>query len=88
MTTQEKREKMQVSPEQFEDWLENPVTEVFMKYLKDSVKDESESVADLISGGGYISEMEQAKIGSVCVTLTSISEIELEEILEFYKRED
>lgn len=85
--TQEKREKMLI-PEQFDEWLEDPVTEIFLKYLKDSIKEESETVADIIASGGTLDEKEQIRKGTICVTLESISEITLEEILEFYKEEE
>lgn len=76
-----------MNEEAFKEWLENPATEYFFKYLKDSIKEESELVAEAIANGGLISEEDQIRIATTCVTLQRISEIDLEEILEFYTEE-
>lgn len=72
----------------FEEWLEDPTTEYFMKYLKDSIKEESELVTETIANNGVLSENEQIRIGMTCVTLDRISEIDFEEIDNFYKKGD
>jgi hypothetical protein len=74
-----------LNQELFSEWLEDPVTEYFMKYLNDSIKHESGLIAESISGNSVISEAEQIRIGSMCVTLERISEIDFEEIEEFNK---
>ncbi len=68
----------------FTDWKENPVTCYFLKYLKDSAQEEASMLADLIVGGDVVSEIEQAKVATLSMTLIHISEIEYEEITEFY----
>jgi len=77
-----------MNEERYQEWLENPVTEYFLKYLTDSSKEESELLADMIISGGIVGELEQKRISTTCATLISISEIDFEEIDEFYKRED
>jgi len=68
--------------------MESPVTEYFFKYLTDSAKEESELLAETILSGGIVGEMEQKRISTTCATLISISEIDLQEVDDFYIRED
>jgi len=77
----------ELTQEQFSEWLDDPVTEIFLKYLKDSINEEAELVAERIKGGGTMSDIEQTRIGTTCVTLEQIAEIELSEIIEFYKED-
>jgi len=70
--------------ELFEEWLENPATEVFMKYLIDCATEESELLADSILNGSIISELEQVRVSTICVTLQRIAEIDYNEIEELY----
>jgi len=72
----------------FKDWLELPTTQYFFKYLKDSIKEESEIVAELICNGGSMTEEEMKDKAMLCVTMKHIAEIEFEEIETFYKSED
>ena len=71
--------------EAFKEWSESPVTEMFLKYLVDSAKEESQIIADSILSGSVVSESEQIRVASECITLMRISEITLEEIEDFYK---
>jgi len=77
-----------MNQEAWNEWLESPVTEYFLKYLRDSAKEESELLAEMIIQGGIIGEMEQKRISATCATLISIADIELEEIDDFNTRED
>jgi len=77
-----------VNPEAWAEWVESPVTEYFFKYLADSAKEESELLAEMILSGGIVGDIEQKRISTTCATLISISEIELQEIDDFYIRED
>lgn len=70
------------------EWLENPVSEYFFKYLEDSIKEESEIVKETIMNGGIISEQEQIQKATICATLQRMIDITFEEIDEFYKTED
>ena len=74
--------------EMYQEWLENPATEYFFKYLKDSAKEESEMVADVILEGGYLEKEEQIRISSICATLIRISDIEYDEIESFYNEKE
>ena len=74
--------------EAFQEWLDNPVTEYVFKYLKDSVKEEVELIAESIASGGIISENEQISKSAICATLIRIAEIDYEEIDGFYEKED
>jgi hypothetical protein len=73
--------------EMFKEWLDNPVTEVFFKYLGDLVKQESALAGSIIAGGGVIERDEQVRISESCATLTSIRDIEYSEIESFYSEE-
>jgi len=74
-----------MNSQQFQEWLENPATEIFLKYLKDSAKDEAQLVSDTILNGSVFDVNEQIKISTVCITLNEISEITFEEIDDFYQ---
>lgn len=76
-----------MNQELFNDWLENEVTQYFLKYLKDSAKKEAELVADTILSGGIPSDIERFQTPAVCMTLNEISEINFEEIDVFYTEE-
>jgi len=78
---------MLMKPEQMEEWLENPVTEYFRSYLKDSAKEAAEIVSDDILNGEIVPELEQAKAASMCMTLTRMSEVTFEEIENFYEEQ-
>lgn len=77
-----------IQKESWTEWLENPVTEQFLKYLKDSVEEEVGLLKDSIKGGSILSESEQVRVSTTIQTLERISEIGLEEILDFYKPEE
>jgi len=74
--------------EDFTEWLDNPVTEGFFKYLEDLVKQESTLVGSIIAGGGVIEHDEQVRISESCATLTSIRDIEYTEIESFYEEKE
>ncbi len=71
--------------DQFTEWLEHPVTEVFLRYLKDSAKEEADLITDLIMNGGNVNEQDQIRVSTTCLLLNQISEIEIDEINEFYE---
>lgn len=66
-------------------WLDDPVTRYFIKYLKDSAKFESTFVAESIIGGEVIPLDDQIRISTLSQTLNQISEIGFDEIESFYK---
>lgn len=68
--------------------MESPVTEYVFKYLKDSADDEAEILREGILGGSIFTEAEQIRISVIYATLISISEIELEEIENFYEEKE
>lgn len=73
-----------ISKEQFEEWLEDPVTEYVMGYLKDSIKEEKENAGENVVSGSLYSENEQIMIATQCVTLQHIIDITLDEIKGYY----
>ncbi len=73
--------------ELWEEWKESPMTEMFLKYLIDSAKEESDLLADSILNGSIISDVEQTRVSTVCVTLQRIAEIDIDEIEDFYKED-
>lgn len=74
-----------VKKDDFDDWLENPVTEYFMQYLKDSAKEEVDIITDAIFNGAIIPENEQISKSSICATLSTIADIRFEDIESFYQ---
>jgi len=73
--------------ELWEEWMEHPATEMLLKYLLDSAKEESDLVAESILNGSIISELDQCRVSTTCVTLQRIAEIDLAEIEDFYKED-
>lgn len=80
--------EMKMSKEAFVDWMGLAETEAFFNYLKDSIKEESGLVANRICNGGMITEQEIIVQSTTCVALLRISEIDYEEIDDFYKQEE
>lgn len=76
-----------IEKEDFEDWLENPVTQYFKKYLSDSAKEEETLASASIVTGAILSEREQIRISTTYAVLDSIGDITLEEIQDFYKED-
>jgi len=70
----------------FAEWLENPVTEYFIKYLKNSAKEEATFIADAILNGDIVPLDDQIRVSTLSMTLTQISEISFQEIESFYKK--
>lgn len=77
-----------INQEQFEDWLESPVTQQVRKYLLDSALQEKDLVVDAITDGAIIDEKEQGRISTMIYTLNRIAELDFEEIEDFYTVED
>lgn len=69
----------------FSDWLENPVTLYFLKYLVDSANEAAKLTADDIINGVIVSEPDQIKTATMCLTLKNIAVIDLDEIKSFYE---
>ena len=74
-----------IEKEDFEDWLENPVTQYLKKYLLDSAKEEEKLASASIVMGAILSEREQVRISTTYSVLESIGEITLEEIEDYYE---
>ncbi len=70
---------------EFDEWLEDPTTKYFIKYLKDSAKEESKIVADMILGGDIVPIDDQLRISTLAITLIQIAEVSFEEIDGFYE---
>ncbi len=71
---------------EFDEWLEDPTTKYFIKYLKDSAKEESKIVADMILGGDIVPIDDQLRISTLAMTLIQIAEVSFEEIDGFYEK--
>jgi len=70
----------------FFEWLENPTTQFFFKYLKDSAKQESEFITGAIMNGEVVPLDDQIRLSTLSMTLIQISEISFDEIDTFYKK--
>jgi len=71
---------------EFDEWLEDPTTKYFIRYLKDSAKEESKIVADMILGGDIVPLDDQLRISTLAITLIQIAEVSFEEIEGFYQK--
>lgn len=76
-----------MNEEQMREWREQEASEYFFKYLEDQAKETATFLAQRIVDGGIVPEDEQLRIATECATLTSITEIDFEEIETFYKEE-
>lgn len=77
-----------IEKESWEEWLEHPITEQFRRYLKDSSNQEVTLLTDSIKGGAILSEKEQVSVSVLYRTLEEISEIDYEEINDYYIKEE
>lgn len=73
-----------MNKELFNEWLENPVTEYVFKYFIDSVKEDTINLAEIITSGGVIDEKEQIQIAARCAKILEFTQIEYDEIIDFY----
>lgn len=74
-----------MTEEHYKEWLENPVTIQFRKYLLESANSEIEIAAEGMKNGAVLSETEQVRANTVYLTLERIAEIDFEEISSFYE---
>jgi len=70
----------------FKLWQDDPVTEYFIKYLKDSAKAEAKFVADAIMAGETVPLDDQIRISTMSMMFSRIAEIDREEIEGFYEK--
>lgn len=70
---------------EFKEWLENPVTQYFLKYLEDSAKEEAEGLKDTILSGSIPEIDTQMRVVTICATLNGIAHIDHQEIETFYE---
>jgi len=71
---------------EFNEWLEDPATKYVFRYLRDSAKEESTIVADMILGGDVVPFDDQLRISTLARTLIQIAEVSFEEIDGFYEK--
>lgn len=71
---------------EFDEWLEDSTTKYFIKYLKDSAKEESKIVADMIMGGDIVPLDDQLRISTLAITLIQIADVSFDEIDGFYEK--
>ena len=77
-----------IDQEEFQEWRKSAMTEQFMKYLEDSIKEEAEILVETISNGGVVEEKEQIRVSSMCLTMRRIIEIDSDEIEDFYAQDN
>lgn len=71
----------------FDEWLENPVTEYVFQYLKDSISNDTLLLANDIAYGSIVEEVKQVVVATRFEKIKAIIEIQLEEIETFYREE-
>lgn len=76
-----------MNEEMFQEWLENPATKHFLKYLEDKRKETGRVLGEDIAFGASYDENEGRRIAEECATLMYISDIDFEQIDSFYHPE-
>ena len=76
-----------MTKDEFEDWVNDPVTKEFRKYLIDSSDEEAEILKDTIISGEVVPVEDQYRIVIMNVLFRRIVEIDYEEIAGFYKQD-
>jgi len=71
---------------EFDEWLDDSVTKCFLQYLRDSAKEESKIVADMIMGGDIVPLDDQLRISTLAITLIQTAEVSFDEIEGFYQQ--
>jgi len=74
-----------MTKDEFDDWVNDPVTREFRKYLSDSASEEAEILKETIMSGSVIPEVDQYQIVIMNSLFRRIIEIDYEEIVGFYK---
>ena len=74
-----------MTKDEFNDWVDDPVTIEFRKYLSDSADEEAEILKETIMGGNVIPEVDQYQVVIMNNLFRRIIEIDYEEIDGFYK---
>jgi len=74
-----------MTKDEFEDWVNDPVTKEFRKYLSDSADEEAEILKETIMSGTVVAEVDQYRIVIMNNLFRRIIEIDYEEIDGFYK---
>lgn len=74
-----------MTKDEFEDWVHDPVTIEFRKYLKDSADEEAEILKETIMSGNVIPEADQYQVVIMNNLFRRIIEIDYEEIDGFYE---
>lgn len=75
-----------MTKDEFQDWVNDPVTKEFRKYLSDSADEEAELLKETIMSGNVIPEVDQYQVVIMNNLFRRIIEIDYEEIDGFYKR--
>jgi len=75
---------LNITKENWQEWAESPVTELFFKYLTDTADESLGDIALTIASGGIYTEVEQTRIAIANATLKMVVETTLDEIEEFY----
>jgi len=74
-----------MTKDEFEDWVNDPVTKEFRKYLSDSADEEAEILKETIITGNIVPEVDQYRIVIMNQLFRRIIEVDYEEIEDFYK---
>ena len=78
------RGKCPISPEQWADWQQHPVTEAFHRHLEDYCRLMADNLTEVWASGQLVSEMTQRDYQSVITALNNVRTLEWEHIASRY----
>ncbi len=74
--------------EEFDEWLENPWSEVYFGYLKDRALMIGQTHGERLIAGGVPDQETLIRNSEQCVTMNQMTEITFDDIEEFYADDD
>lgn len=79
---------LKIDPEDWKEWKDSRVTQAVLKYLSDFVSQVGEAHKERFLQGHVIPEIEQIRESAKCIAYMDVADIELDQVLNFYKEED
>ena len=77
-----------INKQQFDDWLEHPVTQDFIQYFRDVDQAIVNATAEAIADGTIVSEETQIEISAKREIIGDVIELTFEEIESFYTEDE
>lgn len=77
---------MKITREQFDEWMDSPVTESVLQYLKDYRQTVIDDWAEKFAGGDFGEEKQRYTDYGYCLAVDDLSKIEIEDLEVFYDK--